>query len=327
MRGRELSHSFHAKNKLGCSFPSIHPPPVACFLQQKRVINLSLFIAFILLIAKTYATAITGSAAIYSDAAESVVHLLAVGFAAWALRLAHKPADNTHHYGHDKISFISAGFEGAMISAAAFLIIYEASKQLIFGIEIRNLALGIWVTAAAAIINLILGLTLLNVGQKAKSPLLIANGKHVLTDVYTSAAVLIALLLIKLTGWLYWDPIIAIIAAINILVTGVRLIRDSLRGLLDEADPVVEETIRKLLDRETTSRNLTYHNFRHRHSGRSHWVEFHLLFPDHTPIDTAHDLATEIEAKVAALIEPDGRVITHLEPLSAEKHIESWEKP
>jgi cation diffusion facilitator family transporter len=133
---------------------------------------------------------VTGSSAIYSDAAESVVHVLAVAFAAWALRLSHKPADDTHHYGHDKISYISAGFEGAMISAAAALILYEAGKQFVYGVELSNLGLGLWITAGAAVANLALGLTLIRAGKKSGSALLRANGLHVLTDVWSSVAVI-----------------------------------------------------------------------------------------------------------------------------------------
>ena len=297
------------------------------FIEQKRVMNLSLAVAAVLLGGKAFASVVTGSSAIYSDAAESVVHLFAVAFAAWALRLSHKPADDTHHFGHDKIAYISAGFEGAMISAAAVLILYEAGKQFVYGVSLSNLGIGLWVTCAAAASNLALGLLLVRIGRRSGSALLSANGTHVLTDVWSSVAVIAALVLIKLTGWLWWDPIFAVLAALNILRIGLRLIRGSLGGLLDEADPVVEQQAREILDRETVARDLAYHNFRHRHSGRSHWVEFHLVFPDTMSVKTAHDEATEIEARVSKIIAPDGRVITHLEPRSSEQRIESWEMP
>ena len=289
--------------------------------------NLSLAVAVLLLAGKIFAAVLTGSSAIYSDAAESVVHVFAVAFAAWALRLSHKPADGTHHYGHDKIAFISAGFEGAMIAAAAVLIIYQAGTQFVRGVDISNLGLGLWITAAAGLVNLVLGLSLVKVGNRTSSPLLRANGVHVLTDVWSSAAVLVALVLIKTTGWVWWDPIAAILAALNIFRVGMKLIRESLRGLLDEADPAIEQQARDMLDAETSSRDLAYHNFRHRHSGRSHWLEFHLIFPDEMTVETAHNQATEIEAAVAKLIAPNGRVITHLEPRSSEQRIETWEKP
>ncbi len=289
--------------------------------------NLSLAVAVLLLAGKVFAAAITGSSAIYSDAAESVVHVFAVAFAAWALRLSHKPADDTHHFGHDKIAFISAGFEGAMIAAAGVLIIYAAGNQFYRGVAISNIGLGLWITAGAALTNLALGLALVKVGNSTSSPLLRANGMHVLTDVWSSAAALVALLLIKITGWVWWDPIAAIIAALNILRVGMKLIRESMRGLLDEADPVIEQLARETLDQEIAARNLGYHNFRHRHSGRSHWIEFHLIFPDAMTVEEAHSQASEIESAVAKLIAPDGRVITHLEPRSSEQRIEAWEKP
>lgn len=298
---------------------------VTGYEEQKRVMNLSLAAAVVLLGGKVTAAVLTGSSAIYSDAAESVVHFLAVCFAVWALRLAYKPADETHHFGHDKVAFLSAGFEGAMISAAALLIFYEAVRQMLFGVEIQNLGFGIVMTAAAAGINLLLGLSLLAVGKRSGSPLLRANGHHVLTDVWSSMAVLVALGLYKFTGWVWWDPLAAMLAALNILRVGYKLIRESLGGLLDESDPQVEGRIRELLDREVASHGLAYHNLRHRHSGRTHWVEFHLVFDDELSVGEAHTAATSIESSVADLLKPDGRVISHLEPKSAENKVERWE--
>ena len=305
---------------------SMQTDGVPNYEDQKRAMNLSLAAAVVLLGAKVTAAVVTGSSAVYSDAAESVVHLLAVGFAAWALRLAYKPADETHHFGHDKVAFLSAGFEGAMISAAAVLILYEAVRQSVFGVSIAHIGFGAAVTAAAAVINLVLGLVLINVGKKSNSPLLRANGLHVLTDVWSSAAVLVALALIYWTRWVWWDPIAAVLAAVNIIRVGFKLIRESLGGLLDETDPKVEREICALLDQETAMRGLSYHNFRHRHSGRTHWVEFHLVFDDFLTVGQAHEAATEIEASVADLLKPDGRVISHLEPRSAEHHAERWEE-
>ncbi len=304
----------------------MHTRCVPGYDEQKRMMNFSLAAAVVLLGAKVTAAVVTGSSAIYSDAAESVVHFLAVCFAVWALRLAHKPADETHHFGHDKVAFLSAGFEGAMISAAALLIFYEAIRQIISGVRIENLGFGVAVTAAAAGINLVLGLSLVALAKRSGSPLLRANGMHVLTDVWSSVAVLVALGLYKSTGWVWWDPIAAILAALNILRVGYKLIRESLGGLLDESDPAMEKRIRDLLDAEVAKRGLSYHNLRHRHSGRTHWIEFHLVFDDSLTVGRAHEDATEIEASVAALLHPDGRVISHLEPKSAEHHEERWEE-
>jgi divalent metal cation (Fe/Co/Zn/Cd) transporter len=293
--------------------------------EQKRVMNFSFVASLVLLGVKVSGAVMTGSSAIYSDAAESVVHFLAVAFACWALRLSIKPADETHHFGHDKVSFLSAGFEGAMISAAAMLIFYEAARQFIFGVEIRNLGFGLAVTSLAAGVNLILGLALVAVGKKSESPLVRANGMHVLTDVWSSVAVLIGLCLYHVTAWVWWDPVVAILVACNILRVGILLMRESLGGLLDEADPRVESEVRELLDREVGALGLSYHNFRHRHSGRTHWVEFHLVFDDHLSVGEAHNQATRVEAMVADLLSPDGRVISHLEPRSCEHSQERWE--
>ncbi|MBC8127678.1 MAG: cation transporter [Gloeobacteraceae cyanobacterium ES-bin-144] len=299
---------------------------MSSYEEQKRMMYFSLAAALILLAAKVTAAVVTGSSAIYSDAAESVVHFLAVCFAVWALHLAHKPADETHHFGHDKVAFLSAGFEGAMISAAALLIFYEAIRQIIFGVEIQNIGFGVAVTAAAAGINLVLGLSLVALGKRSGSPLLRANGMHVLTDVWSSAAVLVALGLYQFTDWKLWDPIAAMLAALNILRVGYKLIRESLGGLLDETNPKEEKRIRDLLDSEVKKHGLSYHNFRYRHSGRTHWVEFHLVFEDSLTVGEAHEAATLIEASVADLLNPDGRVISHLEPKSAENCREKWEE-
>ncbi|MBK1880839.1 cation transporter [Luteolibacter pohnpeiensis] len=288
--------------------------------------NWSLAAAVVLLIAKGLAAILTGSSAIYSDAAESVVHLLAVAFAVWALRFSHKPADETHHFGHDKVAFLSSGFEGAMIAAAALLILSEAGRQFFSGVHLSNLGIGALLTGAAAVINLILGLSLVRMGKRSGSPLIKANGIHVLTDVWSSIAVLVAIGLIWWTGWLWWDPIAATIAALNILRSGAKLMRQSFGGLLDEADLEMERQICELLDTEVSKRGLSYHNFRHRHSGRTHWVEFHLVFDDHLTVGKAHEQATEVESAVAALLYPDGRVISHLEPKSAEHEEEVWEE-
>lgn len=292
---------------------------------ESRVMNVSLGVAVVLLITKVAAAAMTGSSAIYSDAAESVTHVLAVMFAAWALRFSHKPSDDTHHFGHDKVAYLSSGFEGAMISAAGLLIGYEAGRSALLGAEIEAMGLGMILTGAAALVNLGLGVSLVRVGKKRHSTLLRANGEHVLADVWTSGGVIVALLMVRMTGWTGWDPLFAGLAGAKLLWTGFRLMKESFAGLMDAADPVVEGKLRGLLDAECGRRGLSYHNLRHRHSGRTHWVELHLVFPDEVAVGDAHEVATEIEAAIATTLEPDGRVITHLEPRSAEHHDEDWE--
>ncbi len=287
--------------------------------------NLSLGVAAGLLVVKVAAAVLTGSSAIYSDAAESITHLLAVGFAAWALRLSHKPPDETHHFGHDKVSFFSSGFEGAMICAAGLLVGFDAVRNAISGNPIERMGLGMILTGAAALVNLFLGLALVRVGKKRHSTVLRANGEHVLADVWTSLAVLLALVLIQFTGWRGWDPLCAGIAAVKLLWSGGRLMRGSFGGLMDEADPEIERRLHVRLGELTAARDLSYHNFRHRHSGRTHWVEFHLVFPDEMNIRDAHAIGTDIEAEISSMLEPDCRVITHFEPRSEEHREEDWE--
>ena len=284
------------------------------YSQQRFAIRLSLAVGFLMLAGKTFAYTITGSVAILSDAAESVVHVIAVGFAAFSLWLSLKPADHSHLYGHEKIGFFSAGMEGMMIVIAAFYIIYTSIAKWMTGLQLQNLETGALVTAAAAVVNAFLGWYLVRQGRRSRSLVLVANGKHVLTDSWTSFAVIVGLLLVMWTGWLPFDPIIAIAAAINILWSGGRLIRQSVGGLMDEADPVFERQLRQALDLETQKRGLWYHEVRYRHSGTSMWVEFHLLFPRGSFIEEAHWKATEIEAALKEALPVSLNIITHLEP-------------
>ncbi|HXG38102.1 MAG TPA: cation diffusion facilitator family transporter [Bacteroidota bacterium] len=282
--------------------------------QQKLAISLSLAVGFLMLAGKSYAYAITNSAAIFSDAAESVIHVFAVAFAAFSLWLSIKPADVNHPYGHEKISYFSAGMEGMMIVLAAFYIIYEAIMKWLGGLAIQNLGTGTLYTAAATTINAFLGGYLVWQGKRSKSLILVANGKHVLTDSWTSFGVIVGLLLTIWTGWLPFDPILAILVALNILWSGGKLIRQSVGGLMDEGDPEIERQLRRALDEETQKRGLWYHELRHRHSGSSIWVEVHLLFPKGSLIEEAHWKATEVEAAVKNRFSLPIHILTHLEP-------------
>jgi cation diffusion facilitator family transporter len=275
--------------------------------------NLSLVIGLLMFFMKMGAYLLTGSAAILSDAAESVVHVAAVIFAAYSLRLSYRPADQDHLYGHAKISFFSAGFEGAMIMLAAIYIIYESIHKWLGGLELNNLGFGTALTAAAAAINGGLGGYLLWLGRRKNSLILEANGKHVLTDCWTSAAVLVGLGLVLITKWLPFDPLCGIIMACNILRSGAGLMKSAFVGLMDKADPEAQAELTKILDRETQLRGLSYHQLRHRNLGDAHWVDLHLLFPDDASLSNAHRVATEIEQVIQASLKPRAYVITHLE--------------
>lgn len=291
-----------------------------------KAMNASLVVGVVLLAIKLWAAARTGSSAIYSDAAESVVHLLAVIFASYSLRIASKPADDTHHYGHDKAEYLSAGFEGAMISAAACLILYEGIRSWWVGPEITDLKLGIYLTIVSTVVNTVLGLVLIATGRRHRSILLEANGEHVLTDVKTSLGVLLGLQLMLWTGNSFWDPLSAILVALNILWTGGRLVHRSMNGLMDATDPKIETEVRRVLETECAARGLGFHQLRYRHAGRTHWVEVHLVFPDGTTIESAHARATEIEGTLNTHLAASARIITHLEPTSQADRSEAWEE-
>jgi len=291
------------------------------FRQQQTAMRLSLAVGVLMLIGKWYAYRITDSAAILSDAAESVVHVAAVAFAAFSLGLSRRPADPSHPYGHDKISFFSAGVEGGLIVLAALFIVFEAVDRWLGGLQLRNLGAGALWVAGAALINLALGLYLVWQGRRHRSLILVANGKHVLTDSWTSLGVIVGVLLVLATGWKPFDPILAIAVALNILWSGGKLVRQSVGGLMDEGDPEVHARLVALLDEETAERGLVYHELRHRSSGVGLWVDFHLLFPAETSIETAHDEATAIERAVRDAFPVPVTVTTHLEPI--ERHEEA----
>ena len=288
--------------------------------------NLSLAVGLLMFVMKTGAYLLTGSAAILSDAAESVVHVAAVFFAAYSLRLSYRPPDEDHLYGHAKISFFSAGFEGAMIILAALYIIYESVHKWMTGLQLENLGAGTALTAAAMIINGALGSYLVRLGRRKHSLILEANGKHVLTDCWTSLAVLVGLVLVLSTKWAPFDPICGILMACNILWSGTGLLKSAFTGLMDTADPIAQAKLTEILDRETHSRGMTYHSLRHRNLGDAHWVEVHLLFPEDLSLADAHRTATEIEGVIETSLEPRAFVTTHLECASDHEALHPHEK-
>jgi cation diffusion facilitator family transporter len=275
--------------------------------------RLSLWTGVIMLIAKCAAWYLTGSSAIFSDALESVIHLAAVAFATFSLWLSRRPANARFQYGYERITFFSAGFEGALIAAAAVAIIVTAVFKWLQGLQLESLGLGTLITLAAGLLNGALGLYLVRTGRKNNSLILVANGKHVFTDCWTSLGVIVGLCLVMLTGWKPFDPICAIIMAINILWSGGQLMWQSIRGLLDYADPAVEQALRARLDQLVAEAGIQYHELRFRETGGRVLVEVHLLFPYHQPLGEAHAAATHIEEMLASSVSQPIEVMTHLE--------------
>lgn len=276
----------------------------------------SLLIAFLMLAGKLAAFFITGSSAILSDAAESVVHIFATGIAAFSLWYSMQAPDKQHPYGHGKIVFFSSGFEGALIAVAAFSIYYLAVRALIYGAELTELHLGLIITALLATINGMLGLALVYIGKHYNSLVLTANGKHVLTDMWTSLGVVLGVSIVWLSGIAWLDPVVAIIIATNILYTAFTLIRNAFQGLLDQAAP---ENTARLLDclRDCVENGHIkgFHQLRHRQTEGIIWIEVHLLVPADMTTGEAHTHITEVEDVVRALFpDKEVQITTHIEP-------------
>jgi len=282
-----------------------------------------------MLFGKGAAFYLTGSTAILSDALESVIHLFATAGAALSLWYAAQPPDPQHPYGHGKAAYFSSGFEGALILAAAVGIFVEAGRALARGPELTHLGAGVAITGGLALVNLALGVSLVRVGRQTRSLVLVANGHHVLTDMWTSLGVLLGIGLVWITGLTWLDPVVAMLAGANILWTAGRLIRNAYAGLMEAADPAdtsrALEALRAAVD---DGRLAGFHHLRHRRVNDVVWIEVHLLLPDELTLEEAHRRASSVEADLGALF-PGDRVqaTTHLEPASHEHPPELGNEP
>ncbi len=258
------------------------------FSEKRKAAWISLLIGICMFVAKITAYFMTGSSAIFSDAAESVVHVAATSMALYSIYLSAKPADENHLYGHGKVEFFSAGVEGFLILVAAVTIIYSSVHDLIIGVHTQKLDIGTSIIAAAGIVNLILGMYLIKKGKQTNSLTLIADGKHVLTDSYTSIGVVVGLVLVMFTNFLILDPLIAIAVALNILFTGFKLIRESIGGLMNETDKatllLVADTLRKIKKNYW----IDVHHLRFWKSGDSIFADFHLILPFFFTVKESH---------------------------------------
>jgi len=277
--------------------------------------RLSLLFGLGMLAAKSLAWWLTGSAAIFADAVESVIHVLAVGFAAFSFYLGARPANTHFPFGYERIAFFSAGFEGALIMLAALSIIYSAVAKWLTGLELERLGIGTLIIAASGLVNALLGWHLIRTGRKTNSIILEANGKHVLTDSWTSLGVVAGLSLVLTTGWRPFDPIFAIGVALNILGSGGKLVWRSVAGLMDYAHPEIDRRLTKAMDNLCQEFGIEYHELRCRHTGYRLIVMVHLLFAFETPIGAAHRVATEVERRLSLLLGEPVELVTHLESL------------
>ncbi|HET7410445.1 MAG TPA: cation diffusion facilitator family transporter [Paracoccaceae bacterium] len=273
----------------------------------------SVAVALVVLGLKLAAWWLTGSLALGSDALESVVNVAASGAALVAIRLADKPADRQHPYGHHKAEYFSAVLEGVLVIVAALSIAWAAWGALATPRMPQISGLGLGVNAVATILNFAWGRVLIRRGRVMGSPALVADGRHLMTDVLSSAAVLGGLVLARATGWAVLDPLMALAVAVNILWSGWLLVRASVAGLMDEAvEPATMARIHEVI-LAAAEGAIEAHDIRTRHAGRMTFVDFHLVVPGEMPVSTAHRICDRIEARLHAEI-GEAVITIHVEP-------------
>ncbi len=275
---------------------------------------ISLVVGTLLMGAKFLAYKMTGSSAIFSDALESIVNIMAAAFAIGSILFAGRPADRGHPYGHGKIEFFSAAFEGGLISFAAIAIAYEAIRSLLHGVELRQINMGLTITAGAGIVNLFLGLFLVRTGRRTNSLILVADGKHVLSDFWTTVGVVVGLALVRITRLPWLDPVVALVIAVNLARTGFQLVRHSARGLLDEEDSDLLQRILAAGERVRDPGIIRIHHLRAIRLGRFTHVDAHIVVPEFWSVGESHDHTDAFEAKLFATCQIEGEVIFHTDP-------------
>lgn len=296
-------------------WPLAHIPRI-----EARAVLAALIMAVVLSGVKFTAYFLTGSAAVFSDALESVVNVAAASFALYSLYWAHQPADRDHPYGHGKIEFLSAGFEGSMILLAAAVAAAKAVENLLRVGQLRQeqLKVGITLLAVAFFANAALGFILLRTGRKTSSETLEADGHHLLSDAVTSIAAIAGLVVVHLTGIVWADSVAALLVACYIAWVGTLLVRRSIGGLMDRQDTADQTLLRGILDSHIgiagkEPRICSYHKLRHRHSGRYHWVDFHIMIPGDWNIRRGHEIASAIEYEIELALK-EGNATAHIEP-------------
>jgi cation diffusion facilitator family transporter len=279
-----------------------------------RYAVLSIVAAVVTIGLKFGAYLLTGSVGLFSDAAESVVNLVAAVAALWALVFALRPPDEEHAFGHSKAEYFSSGLESALIIIAAVWIGVTAWGRLMDPQPLQNVGLGLSVTLVAAAINGGVALVILRAGRRLRSITLRADAQHLLTDVWTSLGIVLGIAVVQLTGWLVLDPLIALLVAANIVWTGVRLLNDTAHGLLDTALPPEEQaTISKVLSRYEEG-GIRFHALRTRASGQRRFVSMHVLVPGRWTVQQGHDLSERIEKELAEALGGNNTFFIHIEP-------------
>lgn len=282
----------------------------------ERFALLSVVAAIATIALKTLAWRLTGSVGLLSDALESLVNLAAALLALSMLRLAATPPDEDYPYGFSKAEYLSAGIEGALIVLAAGGILFTAIPRLLAPQPLDAPLAGLSISFIATLVNLGVGLILIRAGKQHDSITLEADGKHLMTDVWTSAGVIVGVALVYLTGWLLLDPLVALAVALHIIWTGIGLVRRSVAGLLDAAIAHEEQqTVTKIFGEYGRRYAVKFHAFRTRRAGARRFITFHLLVPDEWSVAQAHRLSEEIEERIRSLV-ASANVSVHIEPIS-----------
>lgn len=280
----------------------------------RRFAWLSIAAAVVTIVLKTGAYLITGSVGLLSDAVESLVNLAAAIMALFMITIAERPPDEEHAYGHTKAEYFSSGLEGALILLAAVMIVWSAIPRLINPQPLESVGIGLLVSVTASLINLGVALVLLKAGRDHRSITLEADAHHLLTDVWTSVGVIVAVALVWLTGWLILDPVIALVVAANIVWTGIKLMRRSTQGLMDSAlSPDERATIEGMLD-QYRGQGIEFHALRTRQAGTRRFLSMHVLVPGEWTVQRGHALVDQIDEQIRSAL-PGMVVFTHLEPL------------
>jgi len=279
----------------------------------------SIGVGTLVLALKYAAFHVTGSVALYSDALESIINVATAVVAFFAIRLSAAPPDSNHPYGHHKAEYFSAVLEGVLIILAALSILHEAYGGILAPKALEAPGLGLAINGAASLVNAAWSWTLIRQGRSLRSPALVADGRHLLTDVVTSAGVILGIGLSVATGWTILDPILAAMVAANILWSGWGLVKESLSSLMDEALP--EAMLVRV--REAISANadgaIEAHDLRTRHAGRMTFIDFHLVVPGGMSVTDAHDICDRLERALRIEIE-DALITIHVEPDAKAKH-------
>jgi cation diffusion facilitator family transporter len=286
---------------------------VASLGRIKIAAIVSIAVAIVVMGLKYLAYWVTGSVALYSDALESIVNLVTAVAALYAIQISSRPADRNHQFGHHKAEYFSAVLEGVLIVVAALAILHEAYGAYLNPRSLGGMTEGLAINALAMVLNGAWAMFLVRWGRSHRSPALVADGRHLFTDVFTSAGVLVGLALATVTGWQTLDPLLASLVALNILWSGWKLVTESMSGLMDEAvTSDVSRLIRKIIS-DNASGAIEAHDVKTRQAGQATFIEFHLVVPGDMTVAAAHEICDRIEAALEAAVK-GAQILIHVEP-------------